>query len=207
MGSPSCWWLAGYRRRRRGERWDEQRHIRHTLNKYLYWIVILKWQIHIYGAGEQLYRERKKRTCSHETIRWSERSQEPRRLSHGTHCCRDVENTSMSQRFPTKTQNKPDHVYSNIWEAHSGAPCPHLGQTTAICFFIQPTGATQMAKPCYCAGEADNIVQDCFEQADWFGTHVTFAWGRGWGGGGGTSALLLTAHHATHHQQSHLIIT
>lgn len=55
-------------------------------------------------------------------------------------------------------------------------------QTTAICFFIQPTGATKMAKPCYCTGEADNIVQDCFEQADWFGTHVTFAWGRGWVG-------------------------
>lgn len=60
-------------------------------------------------------------------------------------------------------------------ERHTVVP-PALtldSQTTVICFFIQPTGAAQMAKPCYCAGEADNIVQ----QADWFGTHVTFARG------------------------------
>lgn len=60
--------------------------------------------------------------------------------------------------------------------------------------------ASQMAKPSYFAGEADNIVQDCFEQADWFGTHVTFS-------RDGTSALLSAAHYATHHWQSYLIIT
>lgn len=209
MGNPSCWCLAGYRRRRMGERAGERgskMRRTETYTTYIKQIFCYTVEADMWCLSATIQREKEediqpwankvkwKKPRTKKVVSWYP-------LLQG--CGEHFSVSMLPHKNPEQARScLQQHLRGTQW---CPLPSPWTLRPRRSASLSSPQGELKWPIPVIASLKLTKLCRIVLSRL--IGLEPTSRLPGAGVGGGGTSALLLTAHHATHHRQSHLIIT